>query len=130
KTLSALRDIARSVAEEEGVAFASVYDAMYDGMVKAKEKNGNTYAFAGGDGVHPGPNGQLAMAYAFLKGLGCDGEIGAITVDLAAGQTKSSSGHNVSGVNNGEISVESTRYPFCFTADEKSQQPPRSAIEF
>ena len=38
KTLSALRDIAREVAQEEGAVFANVFDPMHDTMTKAKAK--------------------------------------------------------------------------------------------
>jgi lysophospholipase L1-like esterase len=128
KTLAELRDIAKSVAQEEGVAFANVYDAMYDGMLKAKEKHGSAYVWAGGDGFHPGPNGQLAMAYAFLKALGCNGDIGTITIDLA-GESAATGGHKVLSASNGSVEIESTRYPFCFSG-ESSGQSTRSAADF
>ena len=70
--------------QEEGVVFANVLDPMIDVMTKAKAKYGHDYHLAGGDGVHPDRNGHLVMAYAFLKALGCDGNIGSITVDLTA----------------------------------------------
>jgi lysophospholipase L1-like esterase len=129
KMLAALRDIAREVAEEEGVAFANVYDAMYEGMSKSKARYGNAYVWAGNDGFHPGANGQLAMAYAFLKGLGCNGDIGTITVDLDAKQAAASNGHKVVSMDGNAIEVESTRYPFCFSG-ESSGQTTRSGAEF
>ena len=49
-------------------------------MSAAKEKFGNDYDVCGRDGVHPGPNGHLLMAYAFLKGLGLDGNLATITI--------------------------------------------------
>ena len=67
-------DIAREVAEANGVAFADVHTPMMDAMKKAKAKYGKEYHVGGGDGVHPDANGHLVMAYAFLKALGCDGE--------------------------------------------------------
>jgi hypothetical protein len=88
KTLAALRDLAREVAQEEGAAFANVFDPMMEETTKGKAKYGKSYPVGGGDGVHPDANGHLVMAYAFLKGLGCDGDIGTITVDLAAGQAE------------------------------------------
>ena len=75
--------LAREVAEKNGVAFADVHTPMMEAMEKAKAKYGKEYHVAGGDGVHPDDNGHLVMAYAFLKALGCDGDIGKITVDLA-----------------------------------------------
>jgi lysophospholipase L1-like esterase len=115
KTLGELRNIAKEVAAEEGVAFADVYGAMMEAMPKAKTKFGDDYAFAGGDGVHPGPNGHIVMAYAFLKALGCDGDIGTITVDLASGQAEASEGHSIVSASQGTVEVESGKYPFCFT---------------
>src|SRR5207244_4323900 len=59
KTLAELRDIAREVAKEQGVAFADVHSVMADVMKRAKAKYGEDYPVAGKDGVHPLPNGQL-----------------------------------------------------------------------
>jgi len=126
---TALRDIARQVADEEGVTFANVYDAMYEAMGKAKAKHGNTYVFAGNDGFHPGNNGHLAMAYAFLKGLGCSGEIGTIQVNLSSNEASASEGHKVLSSKSGAVEIESSRYPFCFYGDEKGQTT-RSVIDF
>src|SRR5437764_8305240 len=128
KTLAEERDIAKQVAQEEGVAFANVFDPMVDVMTKAKEKYGLKYHVAGGDGVHPGPNGHLVMAYAFLKGLGCDGNIGTITVDLAANKAEATEGHQILSASNGTIELQSTRYPFCFSPSKTARpEEPASA---
>src|SRR5258708_10291046 len=73
---------------------------------------GTNYAIAGGDGGHRGWGGHAVMAYAFLKALGADGEIGTFTVDLKNGKMKTSKGHRVisSGL---AYQIESSRYPFC-----------------
>jgi len=102
---------------------------MFDAMTKAKAKLGSNHAFAGGDGVHPGPNGQLAMAYAFLKALGCDGNIGTITVDLDAKKAEASEGHKVLSYQDGAVEIESSKYPFCFYGDPGGQST-RSAIDY
>ncbi len=130
KTLAALRDIAREVAENEGVAFANVFDPMVDVMTKAKAKYGREYHLAGGDGVHPDRNGHLVMAYAYLKALGCNGQIGTITVDLSAGKAESTEGHKVLAVANGAVEVESSRYPFCFYGDPSRTDSTRGVLEF
>jgi len=130
KTLAEERDIAKAIAEQEGCAFADVYDVMMDAMTKAKEKYGASYQVAGGDGIHPGANGHLCMAYAFLKGLGVDGNIGTITVDLAANKAEGSDGQKVLGMKDGAVEVESSRYPFCFTGDPKSPNATTGIIEF
>ena len=91
--------------------FANVHNAMFDAMPKAKAALGDDYPVCGGDGFHPGPNGQLLMAYAFLKALGVDGEIGTITVD-AKGMTTATDGHKVLSSGAGKAELESTRWPF------------------
>lgn len=130
KTLAALRDLARDIAKEQGVAFADVHGAMADAMAKAKAKYGEDYEFAGGDGVHPNKNGHLVMAYAFLKALGCDGNIGTITVDLTANKAEATDGHKVASSKDGVVELESTRYPFCFSGDPKSPDATSGVIEF
>lgn len=121
KTLGAMADIDKEIAAKEGVPYADVYGDTLDTMKKAKAKFGDDYCFAGGDGVHPGPNGHLVMAYAFLKALGCDGNIGTITVDYGSKQATGTPGQEVSYAD-GTVTVKSTRYPFCFsgTPDDKS----------
>ncbi|MEW6251561.1 MAG: family 16 glycoside hydrolase, partial [Planctomycetota bacterium] len=79
--LAHLRDIARELAREFGQPFANVHDHMVLAMLRAKPALGQEYHVCGGDGFHPAPNGHLVMAYAFLKALGCDGQIGTITLE-------------------------------------------------
>jgi len=130
KTLAEERDIAKALAEQEGVVFANVFDPMMDVMTKAKAKYGRRYHLAGGDGVHPDRNGHLVMAYAFLKALGCDGNIGTITINLADGKTEATDGHKVVSFQDGSAEIESTRYPFCFYGDPASPSSTRGVIEF
>jgi lysophospholipase L1-like esterase len=127
--LASLRDIARDIAKAEGMPFANVHDAMMDAMKKGKAALGDDYHVGGGDGVHPSANGQLVMAYAFLKGLGCDGRLGTITVDLA-GASSAEGGHKVLSSEGGKVEIESTRYPFCFWGDEKAPDSTRSVLPF
>jgi lysophospholipase L1-like esterase len=130
QTLAAMRDIAKQVAAEEGVVFANVFDPMVDVMTKAKAKYGREYHVGGGDGVHPDRNGHLVMAYAFLKALGCDGNLGTITVDLGQGKAEATDGHKVLACNGGSVEIESTRYPFCFYGDPAQTGSTRGVIEF
>jgi hypothetical protein len=53
------------------------------------------------------------MAYAFLKGLGVDGNIGALTVDLRSNEIKASRGHEIVSKGQGGFEIKSSRYPFC-----------------
>jgi len=131
QTLSQLRDICKQLAQENGVVFADVFGAMNDAMTKAKEKYGKEYPLAGDDGVHPGPNGHLVMAYAFLKAMGVDGNIGEIKVDLSSGEATASDGHKVDSSQGGVVSITSTRFPFCFYGDDlKDQSSTKGATEF
>jgi lysophospholipase L1-like esterase len=123
KTLGSLADIDKQIAQQKGVVYADVFGITMDAMTKAKAKFGEDYVFAGADGVHPGPNGHLVMAYAFLKALGCDGNIGTITVDYGAKQATATPGQEVVSYKDGTVDLKSTRYPFCFTGaiDSKDQ---------
>jgi lysophospholipase L1-like esterase len=131
KTLDALRGIAQEVAQKEGVGFADVHTPMMEVMAKSKAAYGDKYLFVAGGGVHPGNNGHLVMAYAFLKALGCTGDIGTITVDLEAGKADGTPGQKVASFQNGTLEVESTRYPFCFQGSpDKPEQTTASVLNF
>lgn len=127
--LAHLRDIAKKLAGEHGQSFANVHDTMIDAMAKAKPVLGENYDVCGPDGFHPGPNGHLLMAQAFLKALGLDGNIGEITVDLAGAAT-ASEGHKVTSSGKGSVELESSKWPFCFDADPKASTSTRSILAF
>lgn len=134
-TLAHLRDIDKNLAVETKRHFADVHGAMIDAMKKAKEGLGPKYDVCGGDGFHPGPNGQLLMAYAFLKGMGLDGNIGEINLDLKSGKTEPSAGHKIVARQGTEsqrarIDLESTRWPFCFQGDGKTSGSNRSIVPY
>ena len=65
--------------------------------------------FGGPDGVHPRLNGHLVMAYAFLKALGCDGNIGTITVQGDLNQATGSPGQQIVSCQGGTVTV--TEHP-------------------
>ena len=129
-TLAALSKTAKEVAAANGVTFADVHGAMMDAMAKAKAKYGDAYAVGGGDGVHPGNNGHLVMAYAFLKALGCTGDIGTFTVDLKSGKAAALGGHKILSASNGAVEIESTQYPFCFSGDPATPTATTGILEF
>lgn len=129
-TLAALSLAAKEVAASNGVAYADVHGAMMAAMVKAKAKNGEAYLIGGGDGVHPGNNGHLAMAYAFLKALGCSGDVGTFTVDLKSGEATAQGGHKILSASAGVVEIESTQYPFCFTGDQSAPNSTAGMLEF
>ncbi|MDR0534546.1 MAG: SGNH/GDSL hydrolase family protein [Verrucomicrobiales bacterium] len=129
QTLAGLGDIGKEIAAGNGAVFADVHSVMTDAMAKAKAKYGSKYVVAGGDGIHPDANGHLIIAYAFLKALGCDGDIGHITVDLKNNKVEADSAQKVS-IANGEVQVESTRYPFCFRGDPAKPDSTLGMLEF
>ncbi len=127
KTLGQLADIDKEIAAKEGVPYADVYGITLATMKKAKAKFGESYEFAGRDGVHPGPNGHLVMAYAFLKALGCDGAIGTITVEPGLDRAEGTDGQQIVSCQGGKVTVTSTRYPFCFTGTMDDTDPGTTA---
>ncbi len=129
-TLKELGNVGKEVAAKEGVGFADIHSVMIDAMAKAKAKYGNKYNVAGGDGVHPNRNGHLIMAYAFLKALGCDGNIGTITLDLKDGKAEASEGHKVLSSGKDFVEIESSRYPFCFSGDPSKPDSNLGMTEF
>jgi lysophospholipase L1-like esterase len=131
QTLDALRGLAQGLAQKNGVDFVDVHTLMMDVMTKAQAAYGGNYELIPGDGVHPGPAGHLIIAYAFLKALGCDGAIGTITVDMETKQAMGTPGQKVLSFDNGAVSLESTRYPFCFQGDpDKPDHTTASVLKF
>lgn len=127
QTLLDLGQAAKAAAEKEGAVWVDVHAAMMAAMQKAKAKYGQAYALAS-DGVHPSGNGQIVMAYAFLKAMGFTGDIGTVTVDAASGRAEASEGHRVISSGAGRVEVESTRYPFCFVDDPQGPVSARSML--
>ena len=112
--LAFYRDEDRDIAAKSGVPFADMLGATLDTMTKAKATLGDSYVFAQ-NGRDLRRNAQLVMAWAFLKSLGCDGNIGTITVDLSSNSATGTPGQKIVSVQSGTVNVESTRYPYCFT---------------
>ena len=129
QTLRRLAQIAREVAAQEGVRYADVHGVFWHAMERAKAKFGHRYHVAGADGVHPAANGHLIIAYAFLKALGCDGNIGTFTVDLAARRVTVSEGHRLLSFADGSVKIQSTRYPFCFYGEPTDPESTRGILE-
>ena len=128
-SLLRLRNHDVQIAEEMGVRFADVYWPMLTAGFTAQQKFGPEFMMTGKDGVHPGWAGQTVMAYAFLKALGLDGEIGTLTWDAAGGTATASAGHEVVGAAEGGVKFKSTRYPFCVPeGDVKKDDSIQSAV--
>ena len=122
-----LRNIGVELAQREKDGFADVFWPMLTAGVAAQRQYGADYAISGRDGIHPGWAGHTIMAYAFLKALGLNGEIGVLTVDLERRKMTASKGHKVLSAKDGNYTIESSRYPFCACLDEaqaKAGYPP------
>ncbi len=117
-SLLQLRNIDIEIAAAEQVGFADVYWPMLVGSHEAKQKYGEEFKLEGGDGVHPGWAGQVFMATAFLQGLGAEGNLGEITVDLAKQTAVATNGQQIKGMANGEIQLQSARLPFHTTGGD------------
>ena len=132
--LCALRDIALDIAEREQVRFADVFWPMLKAGFTARARyggdSGHPYNLIGRDGIHPDRAGHLIMAYAFLRSLGLNGEIGTITVDLSesAPAAIASVGHEVKRFDGKEIVILSTRFPFCASGPADRDDSIRSGM--
>lgn len=115
KTLASFGEMSREIAKQQGAVFADVHGVMEEAIAKGKAASPDFNT--GGDGTHAGPGGHLMMASAFLKAMGCDGTIGTITVELASNKAEGTPGQKITSARDGTITIESTRYPFCFTGD-------------
>jgi lysophospholipase L1-like esterase len=117
-SLCQLRNIDIELARKEKVGFADVFWPMLTGGFVGRQQYGTNYGIPGNDGVHPHWAGHALMAYAYLKALGLDGDIGTFTVDLKKNKIKVSKGHQLISSKPGEFEIESSRYPFCPCAPE------------
>jgi hypothetical protein len=104
----------KQLAADKGVVYASVYEDSFAAMTKLKAKFGGKIAFNQGDPWSLDVVTKLVIAGSFLKALGCDGDIGGVTVDAAANQAQGDFGTKVTGYNDWTINVEQVRPPFFF----------------
>lgn len=107
------RNIDIDIAAQEHIGFADVFWPMLTTGIAARQLYGADYAVSGGDGVHPAWAGHLIMAYAFLKAMGLDGDLGTLTVDLTSGKAAATAGHRVDSFTNNTLTITSSRYPYC-----------------
>jgi len=78
--LAAVAAADKAVAAQEGIAYADVFGASTAMMANAKTRLGADYNYAGED-IRQQPDGlSIAIAYAFIKALNLNGDIGTFTV--------------------------------------------------
>jgi len=124
--LCAFRDCDIGLAKELGTPFADVFWTMFKAEHEAQQRYGMDYAVSGTDGVHPRWAGHLVMAYCFLRAMGLNGDIGTLTVDLAAQTATATPGHTVDSFKDNQLTVTSTKYPFCASGATNSIESVRS----
>ena len=127
-SLCKFRNIDIGLAAQEKINFADVFWPMFTASFAAHQKYGADYAVSGKDGVHPDWAGHLIMAYAFLKAMGLDGDLGTFTVDLGSGKATATSGHTVDRFADNTLTVTSSRYPFCATGPLDQNNSIRSGM--
>jgi hypothetical protein len=116
-TLCAFRDADIALAKQLQTPFADVFWPMFQAAHQAQTLYGTNYALSGKDGVHPGWAGHLVMAYAYLRAMGLDGDLGTFTVDLGAQTATATAGHTVESFKDNQLTVTSTKYPFCASGE-------------
>jgi lysophospholipase L1-like esterase len=75
----------KDLAEKEKVEYFNLHDLMIDVQAKAKAKDPKYTMIP--DSVHPSSPGQLVMAYAMLKALGCKDQASGLEIDAAASKS-------------------------------------------
>jgi lysophospholipase L1-like esterase len=86
-------DFVRELAEKSGVDFADLNTLVVDATKKAFESDPALAEKLNPDRVHPGPGGQLLMAYALLKSWNAPAIVSSVALDAHDGKepvTKSS----------------------------------------
>lgn len=99
----------KRLAADKGVVYAQVYEDSFAAMTKLKAKLGDKVKFNQGDPWSADPITKVIIAGSFLKALGCDGDIGGVTVDFAANQAQGEFGTKVTGYHDWTANVEQVR---------------------
>ncbi|MGV3724867.1 MAG: hypothetical protein ACO1SX_28540, partial [Actinomycetota bacterium] len=80
QTLEIFAANAKEIAEKHGAKFVDQFHPHLEALQKARDASAAA-RINGGDAVHPGPSGQLLMAWAILKGLGATPLVSAAVLD-------------------------------------------------
>lgn len=84
KTLAALGNVGKELAQQYHCAFMDVHQPMLDFMTAQKAKTPDFVMIP--DAVHPNPQGHLVMAHLMLQGLGAEAMPAIGTINVATGQ--------------------------------------------
>lgn len=93
QTLEAFAANAREIAQASGAVFVDQFHPHLETLQKARDASAAN-RINGGDAVHPGPPGQLLMAWAILKGLNAPALVS--SAEIHAGRGKATAKENCS----------------------------------
>jgi lysophospholipase L1-like esterase len=97
----------RDVAQQNGYGFVDMWSPLNNITINERETNPKFTLIE--DAVHPGPSGQLIMAYAILDDLGLRGPVSTIRINAAGKKAKpQATGGSIDG-------IESTQNGIAFT---------------
>ncbi len=82
QSLRQFSEALKGVAATQNVAFVDQFNPYMATMMKVRAANPNAFV-GGGDALHPGPAGQLIMAWSILKGLGVPSVVSRVELDMA-----------------------------------------------
>jgi hypothetical protein len=118
----------KEVTAKQGVVYADVYEASLDAMAKLKAKFGPDYPFNPENVWQYNDISRLTIASAMLRGLGCDGDVGSMTIDFASNQAKGSPSVKIVSYKDWALNVETSRYPFVYPEQRSSDPRPDPAM--
>ena len=113
----------KRAAEAHGWGFVDFHDPMVEISRREQEKD-STFTFCRLDRVHPDCDGQMVMAYLFLKAQGHGGEMVADVSITSSGKVKKSGNCKISSVEkspSGGISFDYQCFSLPFPVDSVSQ---------
>lgn len=114
-TFQLFSQAAYETAIAEKVGFLDVFHPFADYTRKGKEKFGASYHLAGNTGANPWWNGQMVIAYLYLKKLGFGKEpVADIVLDMNGKESAVSAGHTIVEAKEKALTIKSERYPYCF----------------
>ncbi len=97
-------DFVKELAEKSGVDFADLNTLVVDATKKAYESDPEGAIKLNSDRVHPGPGGQLLMAYALLKDWNAPSLVSSVAIDAATSKAEAENAAvSELGVDAGEV---------------------------
>lgn len=126
QTLEVFAANAKEIAERNGAKFVDQFHPHVEALQKARD-TGAAVRINGGDAVHPGPSGQVLMAWAILKGLGATPLVSAAAVDATSAVCGAAEGCTVTALrkrSNGVAFIRADHaLPFWIPADSRAILP-------